>query len=453
MTIYAPATAASKAAVAVVRVSGPRAGEALDALIGQRRPAARRATRARLRDGVSGEVLDDALVLWFPAPHSATGENVAELHLHGGRAVLAAVLAALGRVPGLRLAQAGEFTRRAFEAGKLDLTEVEGLADLIAADTEAQRRQALRQLAGELGRLTEGWRTRLISALAQAEAEIDFPDEGDVPRGLIEALRPALASVAAEIRAHLADQRGERLRDGLSIAIIGPPNAGKSSLLNCLAQREAAIVAATAGTTRDVVEVQLDLNGYPVTLADTAGLRDLSGDDNDAHREIEREGMRRALVRALSADLKLLVVDACERTVDPTVAQLADENTIVVANKIDLVAASLPVIGGRVSHPVSTRTGIGINALIATLEREVADRLGAAGAAAPVVTRARHREALADCVAALDRALAGAATGAVAAELITEDLRLAVRALGRITGRVGVDDILDVIFREFCIGK
>ncbi len=429
MTIYAPATALGRAAVAVIRVSGPRAGEALDALTGRRRPAARRAAKVRLRDGAGGEVLDDALVLWFPAPNSATGEEVAEFHLHGGRAVLAAVLAALGRVPGLRLAQAGEFTRRAFDAGKLDLSEVEGLADLSAADTEAQRRQALRQLSGELGRLCEGWRTRLVAALAQAEAEIDFPDEGDVPRGLIESLRPALAGVAAEIRAHLADQRGERLREGLSIAIIGPPNAGKSSLLNCLAQREAAIVAATAG------------------------LRDLSSESGDAQQEIEREGIRRALLRALSADLKILVVDACERSVDAAVSRLADENTIVVANKIDLVTASLPVIGGRNPHPVSTRTGIGINALVATLEREVADRLGATSTTAPIITRARHREALADCVAALDRALAGAATGAVAAELITEDLRLAVRALGRITGRVGVEDILDVIFREFCIGK
>lgn len=452
MTIYAPATAAGKAAVSIIRVSGPRAGDAIEALTGQRKPAARYATRASLRNA-GGDTLDDALVLWFPGPHSATGEDVAEFHIHGGRAVLAAVLAALGRVPGLRLAQAGEFTRRSFDAGKLDLTEVEGLADLIAADTEAQRRQALRQLSGDLGRLTEAWRLRLVAALAQAEAEIDFPDEGDVPRGLIEALRPALASVAAEIRAHLADQRGERLREGLSIAIIGPPNAGKSSLLNALAQREAAIVAATAGTTRDVIEVQLDLNGYPVSLADTAGLRDLSSDNADAHQEIEREGIRRALLRALSADLKVLVLDACEREVDPAVAKLADENTIVVANKIDVVTAVLPVLGGFTPHPVSTKTGIGINALIATLEREVADRLGVTSTTAPIITRQRHREALADCVAAIDRALAGAATGAIAAELITEDLRLAVRALGRITGRVGVEDILDVIFREFCIGK
>jgi len=453
MTIYAPATAAGKAAVTVVRVSGPRSGEALEALTGKRKPAARRATRARLRDTASGEILDDALVLWFPGPASATGEDVAEFHLHGGRAVLAAVLAALGRVPGLRLAQAGEFTRRSFDSGKLDLTEVEGLADLIAADTEAQRRQALRQLSGELGRLADAWRVRLVAALAQAEAEIDFPDEGDVPQGLIAALRPALASVAAEIRAHLGDQRGERLREGLSIAIIGPPNAGKSSLMNCLAQREAAIVAATAGTTRDVIEVQLDLNGYPVSLADTAGLRDLAPGAGDAHQDIEREGIRRALLRALSADLKILVLDACEREIDPAVAKLADENTIVVANKIDVVTAGLPALAGFTPHPVSTKTGIGINALIATLEREVADRLGVTSTTAPIITRARHREALADCVAALDRALAGAATGAVAAELITEDLRLAARALGRITGRVGVDDILDVIFREFCIGK
>ncbi len=453
LTIYAPSTATGRAAVAVVRVSGPKAGDALDILSRRRRPAARHAKRVRLQDPVSSEVLDDALALWFPGPNSFTGEDVAELHLHGGRAVLASVLQALGGIPGLRLAQAGEFTRRAFDAGKLDLSEVEGLADLIAADTEAQRKQALRQLSGELGRLTESWRVRLVTALAQAEAEIDFPDEGDVPGGMIAGLRPLLATVASEIRAQLGDQRGERLREGLSIAIIGPPNAGKSSLLNRLAQREAAIVAATAGTTRDVIEVQMDLNGYPVILADTAGLRDLSDISGDAQLDIEREGIRRALLRALSADLKILVLDGCEREVDPAVARLADSDTIVVANKIDLVTAGVPGLGGHAVHPLSAKTGLGINALFATLEREVADRLGAVGTSAPIITRTRHREALADCVGALDRALAGAATGKIAPELITEDLRLAARALGKITGRVGVEDVLDVIFREFCIGK
>jgi tRNA modification GTPase len=459
-TIYALSSAAGRAAVAVVRLSGPRAGDALEALTGRRRPAARRATHVRLRDSANDEVLDDALVLWLPGPTSFTGEDMVELHLHGSRAVIAAVLAALGRQHGLRIAQPGEFTRRAFDAGRLDLTEVEGLADLIGADTEAQRRQALRQLSGELGRIVETWRERLVRALAHAEAEIDFPDE-DLPGGLLDELRPELARIAAEIRVHLTDRRGERLREGLSVAILGPPNAGKSSLLNRLAQREAAIVSSTAGTTRDVIEVHMDLNGYPVTLADTAGLREISdapasGPDGsaDPQAEIEREGIRRALVRALAADLKILVLDASEREIDPMVARLADADTIVVANKIDLRTASMPALPGFAAQPVSAKSGLGINALVATLEREVADRMGLnMDSATPLVTRARHREALADCVTALDRALAGAESGAIAAELITEDLRLASRALGRITGRVGVEDVLDVIFREFCIGK
>ncbi len=451
-TIYAPATAAGRAGIAVIRISGPRAGAALEALT--RRPPARprQATRARFIDPGSGEAIDEGLVLWFPQPRSFTGEDVAELHLHGSRAVLSAVLAALAAIPGLRLAAAGEFTRRAFDAGKLDLAEVEGLADLIAAETEAQRRQALRQLSGELGRLTEAWRERVMRALAQVEAEIDFPDE-DVPGGMIAALGPVLADIAAEIRNQLDDnRRGERLRDGLQVAIVGPPNAGKSSLLNRLARREAAIVSATAGTTRDVVEVQLDLAGYPVVVADTAGLRDLEGtgdlNANDSgHDEIEREGMRRALARAQTADLKILVLDATQAGVDPAVRALADANTLVVANKIDAAPAA-PELQGRHVWGVSAKTGAGLEAFMAELAREVMLRLGGADTAAPAVTRARHREALADCVAALERARGGRE-----AELIAEDLRLASRALGRITGRVAVEDVLDLIFREFCIGK
>lgn len=456
-TIYAPATAAGRAAVAVLRVSGPRAGAALDALTGRPRPTPRVATLTTLKDPGCNEPLDEALVLWFPAPRSFTGEDMAELHLHGGRAVLAGVVAALAAVPGLRLADPGEFTRRAFDAGKLDLDEVEGVGDLIAAETEAQRRQALRQLAGELGRLTEGWRARLLRALAHAEAEIDFPDE-DVPGGLIAALGPVLRDLADEIRRQLADgRRGERLREGVSIAIVGPPNAGKSSLLNRLARREAAIVAATAGTTRDVVEVQLDLDGYPVVVADTAGLRDLEGrdlggrdpaGDAAAHDEIEREGMRRALARAEAADLKLLVLDATRPAVDPAIQALADANTLVVANKIDAATGPVPALPGYPAYAISAKTGAGLDRLLAALSEAVASRLGTADTAAPVITRARHREALTACVAALDRALAG-----TEAELIAEDVRLAARALGRITGRVGVEDVLDLIFREFCIGK
>ncbi|HTY70403.1 MAG TPA: tRNA uridine-5-carboxymethylaminomethyl(34) synthesis GTPase MnmE [Alphaproteobacteria bacterium] len=445
-TIYAPATAAGRASIAVVRISGPRAGAALEALTARPPPQPRHATRARFIDPGSGEAIDEGLVLWFSRPRSFTGEDVAELHLHGSRAVLSAALAALAAMPGLRLAAAGEFTRRAFDAGKLDLAEVEGLADLIAAETEAQRRQALRQLSGELGRLTEAWRDRVMRALARAEAEIDFPDE-DVPGGMIAALGPVLADIAAEIRNHLDDnRRGERLRDGVQVAIVGPPNAGKSSLLNRLARREAAIVSATAGTTRDVVEVQLDLAGYPVVVADTAGLRDLEG-NSTAQDEIEREGMRRALARAQTADLKILVLDATQAGVDPAVCALADANTLVVANKIDVAPAAPELAGCRV-WGISAKTGMGLDGFMAELAREVMQRLGGVDTAAPAVTRARHREALVECVAALERARGGRE-----AELIAEDLRLASRALGRITGRVGVEDVLDLIFREFCIGK
>ena len=302
-TIFALSSGRPPAAIAVVRISGPHARVALEALSG-RVPQPRQASLARLRDPDGGESLDEALALWFPAPRSETGEDMAELQLHGGRAVIAAVLAALHRLPGFRPAEAGEFTRRAFENGRLDLTAVEGLADLIGAETEAQRRQAYRQLKGMLGDRAETWRGRLIQALALVEAGIDFSDEADVPDELI---RPALA-IARELHDEIANAlaqagRGERLRDGLVVAIAGPPNAGKSTLLNRIAKREAAIVSPFAGTTRDVIEVHLDLGGYPVTLLDTAGMRDT--DD-----PVEQEGVRRARERAAAADLVLWVTEA-----------------------------------------------------------------------------------------------------------------------------------------------
>ena len=302
-TIFALSSGRPPAAIAVVRVCGPQARAALEKLIG-RVPQPRQAALARVRDPENGDVIDEALALWFPAPHSETGEDMAELQIHGGHAVVAAVLDALGRIEGCRPAEAGEFTRRAFENGRLDLTAVEGLADLIAAETPAQRRQAFRQLKGLIGDRAEAWRRTLIEALALVEARIDFADEGDVPDDLV---GPALASVTRlreEIAAALADgRRGERLRDGIVIAIAGPPNAGKSTLLNRLARREAAIVSPFPGTTRDVIEVHMDLDGYPATLLDTAGLR--QSDD-----PVEREGVRRAEERAQSADLVLWVTDA-----------------------------------------------------------------------------------------------------------------------------------------------
>ena len=438
-TIFALASAPGPAGVAVVRVSGPAAGTALRRLAGDRLPPPRRAVLRRLRDAECA--LDQALVLWFPAPASFTGEDVAELHLHGGRAVGAAVLAALRVCPGLRPAAPGEFTRRAFENGKLDLTAAEGLADLVLAQTEAQRRQALRQLDGELGRLYDGWRDRLVGALARLEAAIDFPDE-DLPDGLLAEVNHHILWLLPELSQHLDDgRRGERLREGVSVALIGPPNAGKSSLLNRLARREAAIVAATAGTTRDVIEVQLDLGGYPVVLADTAGLQ-------TARDEVEAEGVRRALARAAQADLKIVLFDACDwPEIDVTTVGLIDADSIVVLNKRDLAIVPDPVrIGGRPARLVSVRTGSGMNELLSVLTDAVAERIGRSEA--PTLTRSRHREAVEDCRAALDRA-----RSAGQPELVAEDLRLAVRALGRITGRVDVEDILDVVFREFCIGK
>jgi tRNA modification GTPase len=354
------------------------------------------------------------------------------LHLHGGPAVVAGVLDALVAL-GLRPAEPGAFTRRAFEAGRLDLTEAEGLADLVAAETAGQRRQALRQMGGALGALYEGWRAALISALAHVEAEIDFVDEADVPEGLAEAARARLGALVAAIEEHLADaSRGERLREGLEVAILGAPNAGKSSLLNALVRREAAIVSAIAGTTRDVIEAQLDLGGWPVTLADTAGLR-ASAD------EIEGEGVRRALQRAERADLKLLVAEA-GRPLPPEVAALLNGDALLVRNKADLAAAEPDGLA------VSALTGAGLPELRAALEREAARRLDSGPA--PALTRARHRAALEDCAAALRRALL-----VHEHELIAEDLRLAARALGRVTGRVDVEDILDAVFAEFCIGK
>ena len=301
-TIFALSSGRPPAAIAVVRVSGPRAGVALEKLIG-RLPEPRKAALARVRDPASGEVIDEALALWFPAPRSETGEDVAELQLHGGQAVIAGVLDALAMIEGCRPAEAGEFTRRAFENGRLDLTAVEGLADLIAAETQAQRRLAFRQLKGLIGDRAEAWRRRLIEALALVEARIDFSDEADVPEDLLGPALHAAQQLRDEIAGVLADgRRGERLRDGLVVAIAGPPNAGKSTLLNRLARREAAIVSPYAGTTRDVIEVHLDLDGYPVTLLDTAGIR-------DSDEPVEQEGVRRARERAAAADLVLWVID------------------------------------------------------------------------------------------------------------------------------------------------
>ncbi|MES1153198.1 MAG: tRNA uridine-5-carboxymethylaminomethyl(34) synthesis GTPase MnmE [Dongia sp.] len=437
-TIFALATPAGRSGIAVFRISGPDAGTALQSLTTQDLPPPRLATRRKFYKPHSTRLLDDGLALWFPGPASFTGEDVVELHVHGGPAVIAAIavsLQALGLVP----AEPGAFTRRAFDRGKLDLTEVEGLADLIAAETEAQRRQALRQLGGALGQRIEAWREALIGALAHVEAAIDFSDE-DLPEGLVESVDEAMTIVAGEIARALDDaHRGERLREGLSVVILGAPNAGKSSLLNRLAKREAAIVSAEAGTTRDIIELHLDLDGYPLILADTAGLRETDS-------AVEGEGVRRALQRAEHADLKIVVLDA---TLWPEVPEasraLIDDAAILVLNKADLRTGPIPQ-GRWDPIPLSARSGQGVDRLVTELGR----RAGAMMASGdqPAMTRARHRAALEDCAELLARGRA-----AQAIELKSEELRLAARALGKITGRVDVEDVLDRIFGEFCIGK
>ncbi len=523
-TIFALSSGRPPAAIAVVRISGPRAGAALKALCGKV-PAPRQAALGRIRDSATGEIIDEALVLWFPAPASETGEDVAELQLHGGRAVIAAVLGALASLEGLRPAEAGEFTRRAFGNGKLDLTAVEGLADLVAAETEGQRRQAFRQMKGLLGDRAETWRQRLIQALALVEARIDFSDEADVPENL---LAPALAiarELEAEIAAALADGgRGERLREGLVVAIAGPPNAGKSTLLNRIARREAAIVSPYAGTTRDVIEVHLDLSGWPVTLLDTAGIRET--DD-----PVELEGVRRARDRAAAADLVLWVIDARDADAaknaapegaaklspgtapvimgrEPTGPRDASPDdrlrertrndldfsaeiqstppTWLICNKIDLIddvkqrsEFVVPAIGksdvvfvpnkllknmvkdqltqrnelasykNDLEFNISAITGEGFDALLDRVAHQAREFL--TGAEFALVTRERHRHALEKILTALRRAQDREVAGRE--DLLAEELRIAVTALGRLTGRVDVEDILDVIFRDFCIGK
>ncbi len=434
-TIFAPATPAGRGGVAVLRISGPGAGLALQALTGRPLSVPRLATLAELRDPADGVPLDRGLSLWFPGPASYTGEDVVELHLHGGRAVTRGVIEALARIEGLRPAEPGEFTRRAFLAGKLDLTEAEAVADLVDAETRAQRLQALRQLGGALGQLYEGWRAALMRALAMTEAALDFPDEGLPPDLAAEAER-IVAEVSAAIAAHLADAgRGERLREGVHIAIVGPVNAGKSSLLNALARRDAAIVSDRPGTTRDVVEVALDLRGFPVVLADTAGLRDTAD-------EIEAEGILRSHRRAAEADLRLVIREAGEpSSTDPALGPGPD--TIRVVNKIDRAPDALRA-ADEIS--LSVRTGTGLDRLLDVLAEAVERRL--TGDGSPALTRARHRAALEDARDALARV-----PSAPLPELAAEDLRLALRAIGRITGRVDVEDMLDLLFGSFCIGK
>lgn len=422
-TIYALASARGKAGVALLRLSGPSAHAAVAAL-GASLPPIRKASLRRLT--WNGELLDEALVTLFDKGHSFTGEETAELALHGSIAVVQATLRALSQIPGLRSAEPGEFTRRALENGRLDLTQVEGLADLIDAETESQRRQSLRILSGAVGERADSWRKRLIRAAALLEATIDFADE-DVPVDVTPEVLSLLDSVQSELRREMAGAAAaERIRDGFEVAIVGAPNAGKSTLLNALAGREAAITSEIAGTTRDVIEVRMEIAGLAVTLLDTAGLR-----NSDDH--VERIGVSRAVERATRADLRIFLTDGSPL---PDLSPLPED--IVVQAKADLTGSG-----------VSGKTGQGLPELITA----IGDRLSHRTAGAGIAIRERHRIAMDRAICSIDSARLEVERGAARVELAAEALRGGVLALDSLVGRIDVEDLLDEIFRSFCIGK
>ena len=438
-TICALASGPLPSAIAVVRISGPAVYEIGALLLAGGLPPARRGTLTKLVDQ-AGSLIDEGIALFFPAPGSYTGEDTLELFLHGGPAVVGHALGALTAIEGVRLAEPGEFTRRAFEAGKLNLTQAEGVADLIEAETLAQKGQALRQLSGGLSETYAGWRDELMGLLALVEVMIDFPDEGDVDANAASPVRARVTDLIAEVEAALGDGGiGERIRDGFRIAIIGAPNAGKSTLLNRLAGREAAIVTSRPGTTRDVIEIRKVLGGQVVWIADTAGLR-------ETEDEIEAEGIRRAKMTADDADLCILLVDASESTAPPPLPYPPPKG-IVVVNKADL-AAHQPAIAA--DYTVSAKDGAGVEALEAGLAARIQALAGSVEA--PVITRARHREKLTRGLAALVSART-AIDNQLGFELVAEDLRLAIREMQAIIGQIGVEDVLGAVFSRFCIGK
>ena len=443
MTIYALSTGPGVSGIAVVRVSGKETAEVVKQLIGDDLPVPRVATLKKLKNSNTNEMIDEGVVIWFPGPSSYTGEDLAEFHVHGSRAVVSALHSSISGIKNCRLAEPGEFTKLAFQNGKINLLKAEGIADLVSAETEIQRKQAVEIMSGKSSDKFTSWRAKLLKILAHVEAKIDFPDE-DLPKDILDEIQKISYQVSKEIEKVLDDQKvGERIREGFKIAIVGPTNAGKSSLLNYLSKRDVAIVSEIAGTTRDVIETHLNLDGYPVVVSDTAGIR-------ESKNEIEKKGIKLALNRAEDADLKLIIVDAKSVDFTSVLKELIDENAILVVNKSDLLVGNINNELKKHDHIlVSIKNNLNLDKLILKIKKKLENKFISYGDI--LITRERHRQHLEQCISHLKNFKNK--NGSEDYDKAAEDLRLATRHLGMIVGKVDVEEILGSIFNDFCIGK
>ena len=443
MTIYALSTGPGVSGIAVVRVSGKEAAEVVKRLTGDDLPVPRVATLKKINYINTNNLIDEGVVIWFPRPNSYTGEDLAEFHVHGSRAVVSALHSSISGIKNCRLAEPGEFTKLAFQNGKINLLKAEGIADLVSAETEIQRKQAVEIMNGKSSDKFTSWRAKLLKILAHVEAKIDFPDE-DLPKDTLDEIQKTSNQVSKEIEKVLDDQKvGERIREGFKIAIVGPTNAGKSSLLNYLSKRDVAIVSEIAGTTRDVIETHLNLDGYPVVVSDTAGIR-------ESKNEIEKKGIKLALNRAEDADLKLIIVDAKSVDFTSVLKELIDENAILVVNKSDLLVGNINNELKKHDHIlVSIKNNLNLDKLILKIKKKLENKFISYGDI--LITRERHRQHLEQCISHLKNFKNK--NGSEDYDKAAEDLRLATRHLGMIVGKVDVEEILGSIFNDFCIGK
>ena len=443
MTIYALSTGSGISGIAVIRVSGKNTTDVIKRITGNKLPLPRVATLTKFNKNGTKELIDEGVIIWFPAPNSYTGEDLAEFHVHGSRAVVSALHNALSQIKSCRLAEPGEFTKRAFQNGKINLLKAESIADLVSSETEIQRKQALKIMSGKSSDKFNAWREKLLKVLSHIEAKIDFPDE-DLPSDIIKEIRKVSNDVMNEIKKTLNDQKiGERIREGFKIAIVGPINAGKSSLLNYLSKRDVAIVSEIAGTTRDVIETHLNLDGYPVVLSDTAGIR-------NSKNEIEKKGIKIALNRAEDADLKLVIVSAKNVDFTKVLENLLEKNAILVVNKSDLIKGKLSKKFKKYKYVlISIKKDLNLNRLISKIKSKLKNQFITSENI--LITRERHRQNLKNCVYHLQKFKKRRATSDV--DKAAEDLRLATRHLGMIVGKVDVEELLGSIFNDFCIGK